>query len=173
MNGKFLIIIDKLLFVIRFYRLLKSSIKCFHGYYLVLYEFSLFFSIHQSLIQALGPHETGRIRKERLENKKMNKYSPYRTSATSSNFFCKLLLILSFSQFSLCCRQSSSVSAEGGVGGGTKRRGNSPLALPADHLWEEESPRFGKVRRYCTDPDVSLDSVPMEGKHFLFHAKEN
>ncbi|XP_046664014.1 blastoderm-specific protein 25D [Homalodisca vitripennis] len=54
-------------------------------------------------------------------------------------------------------------SSEGGLGSGTKRRGNSPLALPPEHSWDEESPRLGKVRRYCTDTDLSLDSVPIEG----------
>uniref|UniRef100_A0A1B6E6N5 EF-hand domain-containing protein n=1 Tax=Clastoptera arizonana TaxID=38151 RepID=A0A1B6E6N5_9HEMI len=57
----------------------------------------------------------------------------------------------------------SSISLEGCIGGGTKRRGNSPLGLPPDDCWDDDSPRLGKVRRCCTENDLSLDNVPMEG----------
>lgn len=60
-------------------------------------------------------------------------------------------------------KQGSSISLEGCLGGGTKRRGNSPLALPPDENWDDDSPRMGKVRRCCTENDLSLDNVHMEG----------
>ncbi|XP_054260732.1 blastoderm-specific protein 25D [Macrosteles quadrilineatus] len=62
----------------------------------------------------------------------------------------------------ICKRQNSSGSVEGSSGG-TKRRGHSPLACPVPDSWEQDSPRLGKVRRYCTDTDLSLDSVQLEG----------
>ncbi|XP_039284024.1 blastoderm-specific protein 25D [Nilaparvata lugens] len=74
-------------------------------------------------------------------------------------------------------KQGSSMSLEGGSGGGsggggggTKRRGqgHSPVRSWVDVRgdWGDTSspsPRQGKVRRCCTENDLSLDNVPMEG----------
>lgn len=37
------------------------------------------------------------------------------------------------------------------------------MALPPDENWDDDSPRMGKVRRCCTENDLSLDNVHMEG----------
>ncbi|XP_075214944.1 ninein homolog [Lycorma delicatula] len=62
-------------------------------------------------------------------------------------------------------KQGSCVSLEGG-GGGTKHRGHSPPGTLLDSgSWcsVSPSPRQGKVRRCCTENDLSLDNVRMEG----------
>lgn len=67
-------------------------------------------------------------------------------------------------------RRQAPTSVDGNLSGGTKRRGNSPLAVaPADDSGDEESPRVGKVRRCSQKGDVSLDNVHIEGKIFTIH----
>ncbi|XP_034255415.1 ninein-like protein [Thrips palmi] len=61
-------------------------------------------------------------------------------------------------------RRQAPTPVDGNLSGGTKRRGNSPLAVaPADDSGDEESPRVGKVRRFSQKVEISLDNVHIEG----------
>lgn len=61
-------------------------------------------------------------------------------------------------------RRQAQTSLDSTLTGGTKRRGNSPLAVaPNDDSGDEETPRVGKVRRCSQKGDISLDNVHIEG----------